>query len=174
MKIRQILDKIDENQLFVPAFQREYVWKRNDAKNLISSLIKDYPTGTMLTWETNNPPELKGNYKYNENKGSVKIILDGQQRITTLYMLMRGEIPPYYTEKEIENDIRNLYVNVQTLDLEYYKVKLMENNPIWVNITDIFKSNVRYGDVRDELEKRNNGERLSKDEDRNIENNFAV
>jgi len=102
MKIRQILDKIDENQLFVPAFQREYVWKRNDAKNLISSLIKDYPTGTILTWETNNPPELKGNYKYNENKGSVKIILDGQQRITTLYMLMRGEIPPYYTKKKLK------------------------------------------------------------------------
>ena len=56
MKIRQIIDKIDENHLFVPAFQREYVWKRNDAKNLISSLIKDYPTGTMLTWETNSPP----------------------------------------------------------------------------------------------------------------------
>ena len=55
-----ILDKIDENQLFVPAFQREYVWKRDDAKLLIDSLIKDYPTGTMLTWETNSPPELKG------------------------------------------------------------------------------------------------------------------
>ena len=131
MKIRQIIDKIDENQLFVPAFQREYVWKRNDAKNLISSLIKDYPTGTMLTWETNKPPELKGKYKYDENKGAVKIILDGQQRITTLYMLMKGLIPPYYTEKEIENDIRNLYVNVETVELEYYKVKMMENNPEW-------------------------------------------
>ena len=64
MKISQILDKIDENQLFIPAFQREYVWKRDDAKNLIYSLIKDYPTGTMLTWETNNPPELKGKHKY--------------------------------------------------------------------------------------------------------------
>ena len=103
MKIRQIIDKIDENQLFVPAFQREYVWKRDDAKRLISSLIKDYPTGTMLTWETNNPPELKGKYKYDDNKGAVKIILDGQQRITTLYLLMKGEIPPYYTEKEIES-----------------------------------------------------------------------
>ena len=41
MKIRQILDKIDEKQLFVPAFQREYVWKRLDAKNLIASLIKE-------------------------------------------------------------------------------------------------------------------------------------
>ena len=48
MKISQILDKIDEKQLFVPAFQREYVWKRPDAKNLISSLIKDYPTNSII------------------------------------------------------------------------------------------------------------------------------
>ena len=95
MKISQILDKIDERQLFVPAFQREYVWKRKDAKNLISSLIQDYPTGTMLTWETSNPPELKGNHKYSDSQGSVKLILDGQQRITTLYMLITGNIPPY-------------------------------------------------------------------------------
>ncbi len=172
MKIKQIIDKIDENQLFVPAFQREYVWKRNDAKNLISSLIKDYPTGTMLTWETNSPPELKGKYKYDQNKGAVKIILDGQQRITTLYMLMKGEIPPYYTEKEIENDIRNLYVNVETLELEYYKEKMMENNPLWVNITDIFKSEIRERDITDELEKMNNGERLPRERERIISNNI--
>ena len=64
-----ILDKVDENQLFVPAFQREYVWKREDAKLLMDSLIKDYPTGTMLTWETNNPPELKGGHVYDERQG---------------------------------------------------------------------------------------------------------
>lgn len=51
MKISAILDKIVENQLFVPAFQREYVWKREDAKQTLDSLIKQYPTGTMLTWE---------------------------------------------------------------------------------------------------------------------------
>ena len=49
MKISTILEKIDENQLFVPAFQREYVWKRDDAKQLIDSLIKEYPTGTMVS-----------------------------------------------------------------------------------------------------------------------------
>ena len=48
MKISTILEKIDENQLFIPAFQREYVWKRDDAKQLIDSLIKEYPTGTIL------------------------------------------------------------------------------------------------------------------------------
>jgi uncharacterized protein with ParB-like and HNH nuclease domain len=87
MKISTILDKIDERQLFVPAFQREYVWKREDAKELIDSLVKSYPTGTMLTWETNKPPELKGQHVYDEKQGAVRILLDGQQRITTLYML---------------------------------------------------------------------------------------
>ena len=78
MKISQILDKIDDKQLFVPAFQREYVWRRKD---LIYSLIKDYPTGTMLTWETSNPPELKGDHQYDSRQGAVKLILDGQQKL---------------------------------------------------------------------------------------------
>ena len=91
MKISTILDKIDDKQLFVPAFQREYVWKRDNAKQLIDSLIKEYPIGTILTWETSNPPEFKGPYKYRIEQGAVKMILDGQQRITTLYMLITRE-----------------------------------------------------------------------------------
>lgn len=147
MEISQILDKIDDNQLFVPAFQREYVWKRDDAKYLINSLIKGYPTGTMLTWETSNPPELKGKWKYSNSQGSVKLILDGQQRITTLYILIRNKIPPYYTEHDIKTDITNLYVNVENLELEYFKKTKMENNPLWVNITDIFRKKIRTRDV---------------------------
>ena len=174
MKISQVLDKIDENQLFVPTFQREYVWKRPDAKKLISSLIKEYPTGTMLTWETNSPPEIKGDYKHTEEKGSIKLILDGQQRITTLYMLMKGVIPPYYTEKEIKNDIRNLYVNVEILELEYFKKTIMENNPLWVNITNIFKREINARDITDKLELENNGERLPKERETKIYNNIRA
>lgn len=174
MKISQIIDKIDEKQLFVPAFQREYVWKRQNAKDLISSLIQDYPTGTMLTWETNNPPELKGDHKYDERQGAVKLILDGQQRITTLYLLMTGEIPPYYKAHEILVDIRNLYVNVETLALEYYKAKSMENDPLWVNLTDIFKGKVRYRDVIDDLEEKQGGERLSREREDVIDDNFRA
>ena len=148
MKISTILEKIDENQLFVPAFQREYVWKRDDAKQLIDSLIKEYPTGTMLTWETAKPPELKGPHKYNEKQGAVKLLLDGQQRVTTLYMLINGVIPPYYTAPEIMNDTRGLYVNVETLELNYYMKTRMENNPSWQNITDVFKSKVSAFDLQ--------------------------
>ncbi|WP_454597612.1 DUF262 domain-containing protein [Qipengyuania sp. SM2507] len=152
MKISQALDKIDEKQLFVPAFQREYVWKRDDAKQLVDSLIKEYPTGTMLTWETNNPPELKGPHKYDEKQGAVRILLDGQQRLTTLYMLIRGGLPPYYTAPEILNDTRGLYVNVETRELEYYKKLKMENDPRWQNLTDIFQRKIRAKDVVRSLE----------------------
>jgi uncharacterized protein with ParB-like and HNH nuclease domain len=174
MKIREIIDKINAYQLFVPAFQREYVWKKADAKNLVQSLIKDYPTGTMLTWETNNPPELKGKHKYNENQGAVKLILDGQQRITTLYMLIDGKIPPYYTPEDIENDIRNLYVNVESAELEYYRKKAMENNPLWIDITDIFLGKKTYKDIIDELEAKNNGERLPRERENVIYENIRA
>jgi len=175
MKISTILDKIDENQLFVPAFQREYVWKRDDAKELIDSLIKEYPTGTMLTWETANPPELKGPHKYNEKQGAVKLLLDGQQRVTTLYMLIRGVIPPYYTAPEIMQDTRDLFIQLETLELSYYMKTKMENNPLWQNITDVFQRKIRARDVVRSLEERKeivNREREDKIDDntRAIEN----
>ena len=173
MTISQIIDKIQENQLFVPAFQREYVWKRKNAKELVFSLIKEYPTGTMLTWETNNPPELKGKHKYSSQQGAVKLILDGQQRITTLYMLITGELPPYYEQHEIQNDIRNLYVNVKTLHLEYHS-KSFDKDPLWVNITDVFQKNIRKRDVVVALEELNEGERISRELDDAIEDNFSA
>lgn len=165
MKISQILDKIDENQLFVPAFQREYVWRREDAKNLIVSLFKEYPTGTLLTWETQKPPELKGKWQYNEKQGAVKLILDGQQRITTLYMLIRGEIPPYYVQADITNDTRNLYINLETSEFQYYKKTQMENNPVWINITDVFQKKVKLYDLYKEKDR---------SEHPGLKNNFDV
>ncbi len=169
MQIYQILDKIDDRQLFVPAFQREYVWKRPDAKNLISSLLSDYPTGTMLTWETSNPPELKGDHKYSPAQGSVKLILDGQQRITTLYMLIRGALPPYYTEEEITHNIQGLYINVSTMELEYYKRYQMENNPRWVDITELFTEKTDAFTITDAISEK---EDLDKTDQRAINQNI--
>ncbi len=172
MKISTILDKIDENQLFVPAFQREFVWSRENVKQLISSLIKEYPTGTILTWETNNPPELKGEWKYTSSQGAIKLILDGQQRITSLYFLVRNKIPPYYKEDEIKKDPRGLYVKIDQnpVDLQYYKAKTMDNNPCWINISDVFQKNVRSKDIVRAME--NKGIEVSRELDDLIDDNF--
>ncbi len=169
MKIRTILDKLDEKQLFVPAFQREYVWKRDDAKQLIDSLIKEYPTGTMLTWETANPPELKGPHRYDQKQGAVRLLLDGQQRVTTLYMLIRGELPPYYSLAEITNDTRGLYVHLETLELSYYVKTRMQSNPLWQNITDVLQKKIRAKDVVRALEEL--GEPVPRERDDLIDDN---
>ena len=151
MKIQQIIDKIDDRQLFIPSFQREFVWKRDDVKSLIDSLIKGYPTGTILTWETSNPPHLRGDHEYSSQQGAVKLLLDGQQRITSLYMLIKGEIPYYYASSEIQQDPRGLHVNVETLELSYYSSILMEKNPRWCGITEIFKKNIHVKSIEDKL-----------------------
>ena len=172
MKISDIIYNIDNNYLFVPAFQREYVWNKDDAKRLIYSLLNEYPTGTLLTWETNNPPELKGDYSYESSKGKVKLILDGQQRITTLYMLVTGTIPPYYTDADIKNDIRQLYVNIETLSLEYYKKISMQVDPSWVRLTETLNGSLMAYDVIDEI--KNKDEEIPDESVRKIYKNFEL
>lgn len=159
-------------QLFIPSFQREYVWKRDNVKQLMDSLIKEYPIGTLLIWETNNPPELKGPHKYNEKQGAVNILLDGQQRLTTLYILIRGEYPSYYKETEIKHNPSGLYVNLETLELEYYKTLKMKNDPLWQNLTDIFQKKVRAKDIVRALESK--GECISRERDDEIDDNSKL
>lgn len=171
MKISSILEKIDERQLFVPAFQREYVWKKKDAKLLIDSMIKEYPTGTILTWDTNQPPELKGDHVYDPLQGAIKILLDGQQRVTTLYMLIRGKLPPYYNLEEITEDTRGLHINVETREIEYYQ-RRMENDPRWLNITDIFSREKRARDVVRQLE--DAGREVSRADENKIDDTFSA
>ena len=138
MEIRQILDGAESLEMVMPEFQREYVWSIEDAKKLMVSLFRGYPTGSLLFWETETPPEIKNNAIDPTKLGLTKVILDGQQRLTTLYMLIKGDIPPYYTEADLKNDPRHLFFNVGTADFQYYQKSRMENNPLWLSVIDCF------------------------------------
>lgn len=142
MKIKTILDKIDEKQLFVPAFQREYRWQRADALKLMASLLREYPTGMLLVWETNKPPEIKGPHKYDAKQGAVKILLDGQQRVTTLYILTRGGPPPYYSHSEILVDPSGMWIDLVTLKPDYGSDARRAADPRWQRLTDILQNKV--------------------------------
>jgi len=140
MKIRELLDDIQSLDLVLPEFQREYIWEKEQAKQLMVSLFKEYPTGSLLFWKTNNPPEIK-NVKLPQDKiGTTRIILDGQQRLTTLCLFIRNEIPPFYQKHEIRNDPRNLYFNLENGEFQYYQLTRMQDNPVWVAVTDCFDS----------------------------------
>lgn len=153
MKIKTILDKIDERQLFVPAFQREYRWQRSDALKLVGSMLREYPTGMLLVWETNKPPEIKGPHKYDEKQGAVKILLDGQQRVTTLYILSRGGPPPYYSHSEILVDPSGMWIDLISLKPDYGSDAKRTADPRWQRLTDILQNKVNVWELFPEFEK---------------------
>ena len=141
MKISELLDSIRKSDLVLPEFQREYVWSLDQAKQLMVSLARGYPVGGILLWKTDKPPELKNIDALPEKVGTVQVLLDGQQRLTTLHMLVTGDIPNFYTEEEIENDPRNLCVNLNDLDFQYYQSSRMDGDPYWQRVTACFDKN---------------------------------
>ena len=138
MLVEEMISDIRTNDLVLPEFQREYVWSREQAKQLLVSLTNEYPVGGLLFWKTQDPPELKNVEELPPNWGTVRVILDGQQRLTTLYMFITGEIPPYYTEEDITTDVRDLYFNVADGDFQYFQPVRMRDNPRWVRVVDCF------------------------------------
>lgn len=101
MTLLELLIGIEKKDIVLPEFQREYVWLLEQSKQLMISLYNGYPIGAFLFWKTDNPPEIK-NYAIDKSKiGTKTVLLDGQQRLTTLYLLTNNEIPPYYNERDI-------------------------------------------------------------------------
>ena len=114
--VKEAIKKIQEGKYLLPAIQREFVWKSEQIENLFDSLMNDYPIGSFLFWEVKNPKDYKLYkfiQKYDQRKSSydrdelVEIlentekiaILDGQQRLTSLYIGLLGsyiEKLPYY------------------------------------------------------------------------------
>ena len=139
MIISELISNIRTQDLVLPEFQREYVWSREQAKQLLVSLTRKYPVGGLLFWKTQEPPELKNVEEMPEKLGTLQVILDGQQRLTTLYMLVTGKIPPYYTNEDITTDIRDLYFNVEDGDFQYFQPVRMRDNPRWVRVADCFR-----------------------------------
>src|SRR5438093_10519608 len=89
LKVRELLDEIDRGQVMLPEIQRAYVWKGPQVGKLLDSLYREYPAGQILLWDTMQLPILKQPEGVNPvtlpSAGQPKIVLDGQQRLTSLH-----------------------------------------------------------------------------------------
>jgi hypothetical protein len=95
MKISTVLDHIDSGHMALPEFQRGYVWNRDQVRGLFDSLYRRHPVGGLLVWAT----ESKTATHRGEGPlaaGIVKLLLDGQQRMTSLYGVVRGKPPKFF------------------------------------------------------------------------------
>ncbi len=89
-KLDRIINRINSGDIRIPAFQRAYVWKQNQILDLLDSIVKNYPIGSVLLWSTserlNHTRNIAG-YKIPDNamEYPVNYVLDGQQRISSIY-----------------------------------------------------------------------------------------
>ena len=94
--LNDIIYEMSKGILRIPRFQRDYVWERTRVAKLFDSIYREFPIGSFFLWIT--PQEFRKLYKDIKDLGlpeadeyqPIKMILDGQQRITSLYVTARG------------------------------------------------------------------------------------
>ena len=138
MKISTILDHIDSGHIALPEFQRGYVWNRTQVRALMESLYRGHPVGSLLIWATEaGGAVVRGGQT--PAPGVVKLLLDGQQRITSLYGLVRGKPPEFFDGDE--SAFLNLYFHLEDESFEFYGPVKMKQDQRWVSVNSV----MRYG-----------------------------
>ncbi|MCP9883346.1 DUF262 domain-containing protein [Cyanobium sp. Alchichica 3B3-8F6] len=91
--VEELVSKIERGELRLPEMQRRYVWRSTRVRDLLDSLYRGYPSGAILIWETDEPvPEQAFAVGQQANPyAKTQLLLDGQQRLTSLSSVIRGE-----------------------------------------------------------------------------------
>jgi len=91
--LEDLVEQINTGRLRVPRFQRDFVWKPSDMLHLFDSIRKGYPIGSLLIWDTSSEVqslEMVGGQRVPKAPGTpVKYLLDGHQRLSTLFGVLR-------------------------------------------------------------------------------------
>ncbi|AAZ54103.1 similar to Uncharacterized conserved protein [Thermobifida fusca YX] len=152
-KLSTLLDQIDSGTILLPEFQRGYVWNRDQVRGLMRSLYRGYPVGSLLLWETAATDVAARGGTVGDGRTHL-MLLDGQQRITSLYGVIRGRPPAFF-----EGDAKaftGLYFHVEDEVFEFYSRSKMASDPRWVNVTELFQQGpvpylARFTDAPSEL-----------------------
>lgn len=91
--VEELVGMIERGELRLPEMQRQYVWGSTRVRDLLDSLYRGYPSGAILLWETDEAVPLQSfaiQQEANPYK-STRLLLDGQQRLTSLSAVIRGE-----------------------------------------------------------------------------------
>lgn len=85
-----LIEDIDLGKIGLPELQRPFVWPNVNVRDLFDSLYRGYPAGFLLFWETGVSSGLKGIGSKNAQAAPKLAIVDGQQRLTSLYAVVKG------------------------------------------------------------------------------------
>lgn len=136
MKISTILDHIDNGHMALPEFQRGYVWNRDQIRAFFDSLYRRHPVGGLLVWATESKTAAhRGDGTL--APGVVKLLLDGQQRMTSLYGVVRGRPPKFFDGNA--KAFTGLRFHLESEIFEFFQPVKMRDDPLWIDVTDLMK-----------------------------------
>ena len=102
--LSSLMQAIAHGQLGLPDIQRPFVWKNVSVRDLFDSMYRGYPIGYLLFWETGVRPGTRQIGTDQKQLVPTRVIVDGQQRLTSLYAVMHGipVIRDNFTTEKIE------------------------------------------------------------------------
>ena len=165
--INALLQKFESKEIRLPELQRKYVWKKTQIKQLLDSIYKDYPTGSILLWETDKEVIERDSAVTLQTKSEFSkkyLLLDGQQRLTSLLAVLNGntikvrksrgrtseeKIELYFNLDhpdsvikfggDISDDDDDDLEQVEDVEQEWFqlKTKKLLNKQNWVSVTEV-------------------------------------
>lgn len=163
MTIKDALEKVSQNDIVLPAIQREFVWSVKQIEKLFDSLMRNYPISTFLFWSLNMATASKFTFykvikeynplsTHNEVLNLTEIqnnnffaLLDGQQRMTSMYISLMGS---YKVKRNNTVEEKFLYLNLLKgaddpeleYDFEFKTIMEAQNrdeNHFWFKCSDV-------------------------------------
>lgn len=134
MNVSGILDFIDNGYMALPEFQRGYVWNRDQVRAFMDSLYRRHPVGSLLVWATKSDgAPHRGDGKL--PPGVVKLLLDGQQRMTSLYGIIRGKPPRFFDGQATA--FTGLRFHLDKEEFAFYSPVYMKDDPLWIDVSSV-------------------------------------
>lgn len=162
--IKEAIENIENNKFLLPSIQREFVWEHTKIEWLFDSLMRNYPISSFLFWQVES--EVKKGYKFykfiNEYRerfkthnseisvdgiNDFKAVLDGQQRLTSIYIGLKGSYAYKDYKKKWEDTewsipTRHLYINISNElkdeeDGRVYEFKFLKKDD--TNLKDVYE-----------------------------------
>lgn len=120
----------------LPEFQRGYVWNRDQVRGLFDSLYRRHPVGGLLVWATDSTTaDHRGDGPL--ATGTIKLLLDGQQRMTSLYGVIRGQAPQFFDGKA--STFSGLRFHLGDEVFAFYQPIKMQDDPLWIDVTELMR-----------------------------------
>lgn len=153
IKISELVNKVQRGELKLPEMQRRYIWPATRVRDLLDSLYRSYPSGTILVWETDEDVkdrELAVKSTKNPTTSQRLLLLDGQQRVTSLSAILAGE------PVQVRNRKRPIEIlfNLEHPEGPPTEITEVDENDVPEDFEEIEDEESAERDIQEELKKR--------------------